>query len=66
MKEFRFAATLRRLGNLGYSHCKGRVNTSELGLFNTQRYIKTLEIDTLLNDETSEIERYLCAFGSIG
>ena len=46
-----------------------RANTSELGLFNTQRPhtdgTKT-ETDTVLNYETSEIERDLCAFGSIG
>ena len=46
-----------------------RANTPELRLFDTQRPhtdgIK-LKTDTVPNDETSEIERDLCAFGSIG
>ena len=45
-------------------------HTSELGPFNTQRPhadgIKKLKTDTVLNDVTSEIERDLCAFDSIG
>ena len=52
-----------------YPHDVTRANTSELGLFNTQRPhtdgIKP-KIHTVLNDETSEIERDMCAFGSIG
>ena len=46
-----------------------RANPFELRLLNTQRphtdgiHLKT---DTVLNDETSEIERDLCAFGSKG
>ena len=46
-----------------------RANPSELGFLNTQRPQTdgtTLKKDTVLNDETSEIERDLCAFGSVG
>ena len=46
-----------------------RANPTELGLLNTQRPQTDgtkLKTDTVLNDETSEIERDLCAFGSGG
>jgi len=50
----------------------GRANTSELGLFQHTAPSRTwsqkskLKTDTVLDDETSEIERALCAFGFIG
>ena len=47
-----------------------RANASELRHFNTQRpqtdEMKTEKKDTVLNDETSAIERDMCAFGPIG
>ena len=49
--------------------CKSiiRANPSERGLFNTQRsHTDGIKTDTVLSDETSEIKRDLCAFGSIG
>ena len=44
---------------------QGRANTPELGLFNIQRpHTDRIKPHTILNDETSAIERDLYAFGA--
>ena len=48
---------------------KSRANLSEIAFLNTSaltRMVYKLKTDTVLNDESSETERDLCAFGSTG